>query len=235
MIYSETIANSLLLVAPIAATASKNPNTCSDLCHGKNTLVWSWVCVQIWYCREMTKQTNPQKHPRSRLVHIPATATAFGWTKTPRRSDNGTSISAFVVQQKTENLTQKKHKSLGINIPGMGHETNTKTNVVYLSIHPSIYIPLYYMRSDIYIYIYTPYYISTMLYINYICICIIMYIDIYTYVYRCMWFVQWRSLVRSIFERCGWGILPECLSLGWGRRHRGNVLLLGNNFLLGGA
>ena len=88
----------------------------------------------------------------------------------------------------------------------------------------------------VHIYIYTPYYISIMLYIyKYMSVYVSLCIDIYTYVYRCMWFVQWRSLVRSIFERCGWGILPECLSLGRGRRHRGNVLLWGNNFLLGGA
>jgi hypothetical protein len=148
------------------------------------------MCSNMVLSREMTKQTNPQKHPRSRLVHIPATATAFGWTKTPRRSDNGTSISAFVVQQKTENLTQKKHKSLGINIPGMGHETNTKTNVVYLSIHPSIYIPLYYMRSDIYIYIYTILYIYHVIYK--------LYMYMYHYVYRHIYICIQMHVIRSV-------------------------------------
>ena len=40
VIYSEAIADSLPLVAPLAVTESKNPTTCPDLWHIENT---------IWY------------------------------------------------------------------------------------------------------------------------------------------------------------------------------------------
>ena len=163
MIYSETIANSLLLVAPIAATASKNPNTCSDLCHGKNTLVWSWVCVQIWYW--VGKWLNKQ---------IPKNTPGADWFIYPLP------LQPLVEQKHLEDLIMappslpllfnrkqktwpKKTQVIGNQHPRDGTRNQHK-NKCSLSVYPSIHLYTFILHEIWHLHIY----IYTILYIMYI-------------------------------------------------------------------